>query len=528
MTVLIGQLKKLGKVDGKEEFLLDEMSIDDFNDAFLLPDNISVDDFLVRDRYFITGFRGTGKTSLLRYVLSNIQSESKYRTVILFKSDIEEEKKMQISTQVGAEIVKTDAKKMGISQDFKSAWTWFILHQVAQIVKSNTDLCSTTPEEAKSFLRAMGLGKETPFKKIMGYLPKLDGAKVKIGADIPFFEANLDLNFEREASQTATVLFSELTQYALEVFSLLEFSDPVAIGIDELEVFFHNREQYDRDLCMVRDLIFAVDKINSKARSTKMKMYAVAAIRREVIEAIGSLGQEVNRVTHDRGVSLSWHHAQKSLHHPLINMIRKKIKRSLPNSYEGDPILDFFDRTVDGEPLETFLLDRSFYRPRDMMWRLTFAQNAFPREEKFGHKSLLGTETDYSTQLWNEVEYELSATFSPDEVSAITSIFSGIKLHFFIKDLQDLAESKARYSKSVEKFIKNNLLFDVCEILYSHGAIGNNFRTGKTGSKPMNRWVFRGDPKLIADQRMTINLAVRKALAAIDERRRGSRGAGRK
>lgn len=275
---------------------------------------------------------------------------------------------------------------------------------------------------------------------------------------------------------------------------------------------------------MVRDLVFSIDRLNRKFRANNQKIYIIGAIRREVVDAIGPLGQEVTRVIHDRGISLSWHHAQRSLNHPLIELIRKKIKSALGSDYTGDPIVDYFDEKIDGEPLDSFLLDRSFYRPRDIMWRLTFAQTAFPNRQKFDSHALKETENDYSSQLWSEIEYELSASLSPEEISAVTSIFSGIKRLFFLKDLEEVGNRKGRYSKNVEHFLRSHALADVCNMLYTHGALGNDFRTGTTGSTSRNRWIFRGDNALLVDQRMTLNPSIRKALSAIDQRKRGSAG----
>jgi hypothetical protein len=517
----IGEFK-LGKVDGKEEFLFEESTSSNFFDAFFMPQNVDLEQLENREIYFISGFRGTGKTSLLRYFVVSSQPDESCRSMVLFKSDIGEEKRTKLSTQVGISLAEYDSKKMGIAQDFKSAWCWFFLHQVALMMEAN-DGCYKGDLHSDTFLRMMGFAAEKPFKKIMGFLPKLEGAKVRLSGQLGIFSGEVDLEFENENSTTATVLFSEVVDAALACLERVQFVKKLVVGIDELEVFFFYQEQYSRDLAMVRDLIFSVDRLNQRFRMKKQPIILVAAIRKEVVDAIGVLGQEVNRVVHDRGVNLTWHHAQRSLNHPLIEMIRRKMKASLPDSYSGDPIVDFFDDTIDGEALDSFLLDRSFYRPRDMIWRLTFAQKSFPKETKFGRKALGDTESDYSAQLWSEIEYELSASFSVEEIEAITAIFSGIRRVFFLNDLSNLAQGKSKHSDAIKSFIQAHSLADLCRTLYSHGALGNDFRTGTTGNVSRNRWIFRGDRSLIVDQRMTLNPALRKALSAIDKRKRGSR-----
>jgi len=513
---------RLGKVDGKEEFLLDTHDSHGFFDAYLLPKNIDVSQFEQRELYFISGFRRTGKTSFLRYFISRSQPDSRFRTIILFKSDISEDQRLLLSQQVGLTLIEHDSKRMGIAQDFKSAWSWFVIHAIAEMMKA--ELGSYVQNESSDrFLRMMGFGKTNPFTKVLGFLPRLEGAKVRISGETGLFGGEVNLNFEKEKSTTATVLFSEVVAAVTRALMQVEFTSKLVIGIDEIEVFYHQDEQYARDLSMVRDLIFAIDRINGQLRSANKPILLVAAIRREVVDAIGVLGQEVSRVVHDRGVSLTWHHSRRSLNHPLIEMIRRKMRVSLPEGYSSDPIMKFFDRVIDGETLDSFLLDRSFYRPRDLIWRLTFAQKAFPQERKFSRDVLRETESEYSAQLWSEVEYELSATFSVGEIKALTSILSGIQRVFFLRELNRIAQEKAKFSKGVERFLEKYSLAEVCETLYSHGALGNDFRTGTTGNVSRNRWVFRGDRSPILDQRMTLNPAIRKALSAVDQRRRGTR-----
>ena len=59
----------LGTIDAKNELINEsEDEIKRFEDSFLLPENIILDDFLNLKRYFIVGLKGTGKTALLRYL----------------------------------------------------------------------------------------------------------------------------------------------------------------------------------------------------------------------------------------------------------------------------------------------------------------------------------------------------------------------------------------------------------------------------------------------------------------------------
>ena len=76
----------LGRVDGKADFSDAHAKKSSFYDAFLVPNNVNLTDFDDGETYFIQGFRGTGKTSLLRYYLHKAQSNRHLRKLILFKS----------------------------------------------------------------------------------------------------------------------------------------------------------------------------------------------------------------------------------------------------------------------------------------------------------------------------------------------------------------------------------------------------------------------------------------------------------
>lgn len=238
----IGDIK-IGMLDGKEEFFLDGVDQPNFHNIFLIPDNVQLDRFHDRELYFISGFRGTGKTSLLRYALNEIQPNSNPKSISLFKSDIPEEKRIKLSRHSGVFIADHDSTKMGISQDFKSSWTWFLLDQIGRIIQANPNCCNN-PKAKDEFLRVLGLSGENTFKKVLGFLPKINGANVTIGADLEFFEGKLDLEFETDRSTKATASFSELVDAAIDSLSSIDFIEILSIGIDELEVFFIAPEQY--------------------------------------------------------------------------------------------------------------------------------------------------------------------------------------------------------------------------------------------------------------------------------------------
>ncbi len=79
---------------------------------------------------------------------------------------------------------------------------------------------------------------------------------------------------------------------------------------------------------MVRDLIFAISSLNELFRENDVPIHLIGGVRSEVIDNLGALGQEVDRIVHDKAVTIAWHYANRSLNHPLFDIIRNKIQAS--------------------------------------------------------------------------------------------------------------------------------------------------------------------------------------------------------
>ena len=414
---------------------------------------------------------------------------------------------------------------MEIAQDFKDAWTWFILHKIGENIKENPDVYEDYDGSAADAIRLLGLNDVSVFRKAIGFMPKLEGAHVKVRSDLKFFEAELggDFKYNGELGQTT---LNALSDRVVKKLSRVDFRSSMFIYFDELETFYHTPEQHRRDQRMVRDLLFSVAALNDKFRKTGRPIHILAAVRSEVIDAMGSLGQEVDRLVHDRGYLISWHHANRSMHHPLMRIIEGKLKASERAADVPDTpnILQmYFPHNINGDSVDQFMLDKSFYKPRDIVWRLSIAQKLFPNETRFTDLVLRETETEYSGKLWDEVRYEMSALYSDQEIDAIEGIISGGSASFEIIDMEKRFSKAADRSNTTLSLMQRRSAREILGDLYRLGAVGNSFRAGSTGTDVRNRWAFRGDPTLLVDKRMVIHPALLKRLSVVSTRRRGSR-----
>lgn len=505
---------EIGKIDGKNEFL--EVSVDAdglFYEGFLMPENINSDTFISGQNYFIRGFRGTGKTSLLRWLGMNLKTKGFIGEIVLFKSDLSPVQKQEISKQVGIEWSDVASGEMELIQDFKESWRWFVFHKIGELILEHNSFVGSGEAE-ESFLKLLGLSDETPFAKVLGFMPRLTGSKIEISADVGFFRAELQGEIE-ENKNKIKVRLDALNSLLEKKIKSIKFNKKFYLLFDELEVFYSFPEQYSRDLRMIRDILFICDKFNRLFKSIGVEARIISAVRSEVLDAMGSEGEEVNRLVHDLGKEIAWHHGRRGMDHPLLQLIRTKIwasedHRNIKKS--DDPIKTYFPDKIQGMDVDKYLLDSSFYKPRDIVWRLSLAIESFPNANIFNQDTLDRTSNDYSSKLWDEVKYEMSAVYSDQELSIIEGVFSGKQVYFDLQKAVEWFNYPTRYSEVAKKLLSRRSVEQILHDLYRLGAIGNAFKVNYRQFR--NRWVFRGEPTLLIDKQMEIHPALVHRLSA--------------
>ena len=248
-------------------------------------------------------------------------------------------------------------------------------------------------------------------------------------------------------------------------------------------------------------------------------MFLIGAIRTEVLAALGNLSQEIQRLVIGRGERLSWHGKRRSLKHPLIEMFVKKIHysvtgKSLARGEVIDHISLYFPDKINGVSLDRYLLDRSFYKPRDIVHRLEAAKTEFPDEIKFSEEALTGSEKIYSNAMLEELRLELSAYFSEKEISAVQLLFSGQPSRFTLDDFEARADRLRRMASGIDTLRQRVGLLELLNTLFSLGAVGNEFSDASRGGRRnrKNIWIFRGDNTLLPHKQMVLNRSLWKAL----------------
>lgn len=161
-------------------------------------------------------------------------------------------------------------------------------------------------------------------------MPKIKRGSVELTAafaDALSTSVKLELDFD---SNKKRINYSKISKKVYQLFSQLHFVySPVYILIDELELSVRNKHQYEKDVALVRDLILAIDDINTMCAEKCQNIHIIASIRSEVLNSVRSAGFELTKPIEDCGVEINWFQRGGSyLDNPLLRIIENKIHAS--------------------------------------------------------------------------------------------------------------------------------------------------------------------------------------------------------
>jgi hypothetical protein len=409
-------------------------------------------------------------------------------------------------------------------QDFKYAWMWILVEKIFEAIIQDKGICTKTPkleELARIIGYDVGSGHSVLMKQHLSIMPKIASGKVEISAKSPVIEGKIDVEFKNK--EKALIPFGELVRAAVSGLCKLSYTGKsLYLFVDELEAFSTSKENFDRDVRMIRDLLVAVYDLNSEFRTAGIPIYLIAAVRSEMMAAVNRTGQEVGRTVEDFSFTVDWSHGARGPQHPLIQLIRQKIKASEIDAYgrqkNMDPMATYFDSVVDSSQTANYLLDATMYRPRDLVRRLGLVKKRNPTAFKFTADTLKSTFGVYSDQTWQEVAEELVPGYLPEEVVDLEHALRGFPRYFyrrkFDESLREAAPNRPALRSLLFRYSAEAILRD----LFRLGAVGNHYKIGDANnSRIVQGWAFRGTQTLDVERRMVFHRALWPHLALIDD-----------
>lgn len=478
-----------GKTDAFNE--LNTFGQEYFVGSFVSNPKYHVEDFISGSRYFICGKKGTGKSALLKYLECHFMQDAKNLVFpVRFKSEIEQVDKdsfEQIAAKSDGE-EKYDTSSILEQSSYVAVWKTFLINQIITRASVGEYCIFNETEDYRllvTLLKCIYGESKTP--SIV--MPKIKRGSVELTATYAqSLSASLKLELEFDDNKKR-INYAKLSKKVYQLFSQLEFvRTPVYVLIDELELSVRNKHQFEKDVALVRDLIIAIDDMNSTCSDRGMEIHIIAAIRSEVLRNVRSAGHELTKPIEDRGIEINWFQRGGSYtDNPLLKIIENKIRASEQmNGFAQSSNVweEYFSNEVNGEETRKFILNNSLYRPRDVIRMMSAIHNQIGTAERFTQEVFDKAQQEYSELMWTEIKDELRLSYSEEEVEAIFVLLNRIKMPFSYDSLIERIAQLGRFYPNIPELMDNAKLTQVITKLYDLGVIGN---TGK----PMN-FIFLG------------------------------------
>ncbi len=507
----------IGSVDAKHELLTETIEEkNQFLTSFLTPDNFNIEDYTKKNKYFVTGLKGTGKTAFLRYLSLKMENKNSQTHFILFKTDFKEEDRKELHKTGKSTIADID-KDSSDDDDYTNTWLWFLYKQILYKIENTKVRIVAEDENFQKFKTCLtSFEEKVDDGSIKKVFPKLKNGsfEIKLGFKNTYGKGHVD--FEWVDKEQKIVKFSSLVSITKELFKKLKKSnfpeDTLTFFVDELELSFGKSKQYNRDVRLIRDLIIAIYEINLTAKKNGISLKIIGALRSEVLSVAAATGKEINKIVTDFGMPINWHQSGGDIKkHPLLKIIYRRIITSettngLTEDHEYEAIWSkYFPAHIQGKPPHDYILHATWYRPRDIIRLLSLGQKMFPNELGFTQQLFDGIKKEYSADCWAEHAEELKAKFTSTQIDGIRLMLTGIKSPFTFNQVNEYAEHRKELYNEVDDLLKNHKMASILNILFQIGIIGNAY--------PKFRFAFRGDQDLLIDKSIKIHDALYNFLA---------------
>lgn len=483
-----------GKPDARYE------DIKTFNDMYMvIPPIRGIDSILTNDTYYLIGNKGTGKTALLLYIGNKLREQDKESicSTILFKTEYDNSDRVRIESlkkQIFQTLDLTEDNKQDLCS-YISIWKLTLYVKIIIDNKNNDYSIFLNNINWKSFEELVNRMSDIADIRASDELKLINDIPQNITIDVGKDRWNIAISEERvpfpqRGDSIELVNFDKAMIYVDKLFSsLTRTTIPYCMCIDELETSASSNN-YVRDLHMIYDWMEVVWQFNSTIKKCNYdKMKIILSVRQEIIRAVERMfvGNEVNKKRLSYGQRVEWKFIQEKagIHTPLIQIMLKKIMISSEEDREkkyDEVLTKWFPPVIGDENICDFIYDRTWGKPRDVVRFLYLAIENAQNQEIFDKNLLISILQEYSSDSRTEIEEEMSAIYSNEEIGDLINSVDNFKESFSSEEYE--AYVAERFSTS--KILENTQ--SALKILYLYGVIGcQNDKIEKVN------WAYKGD-----------------------------------
>ncbi len=508
-----------GKPDAKDEIYYE--GLEGFIKTFVVPTNTNLKQLVDGSYCFISGYKGTGKTALLFYLDNYVKSkvdEQACTSFIFFKDEFTDTKSnaLESLSQRMLSSISIDSNTLLSVTEFEYIWRWILFKRIIADNQDNNYGLFENNAEWKEFETHVGKIVDPINTRKIHITPKIKLSNIfkdktfntEMG---PEFEGEVDF----QVQDNALLQFTKFIDIAESLFIKVKRTDiPYYIFIDELEAYYGDKKVFQRDLCLIRDLVFTVKRFNGLFMQIQKKHFKIiCSIRTEIMKSISrfTVSKELNKVVSGFEVPLIWDYSNtNSYSHPIMMILIKRIAFCEGIEIDSENTARklyqrWFPEEVHKIEPANYILNNSWFKPRDIVRLIITAQNSVKGDStKFTQSVFDAYQKKYSIESLTEIREEMQALYNAEEIELIIACFTGFRAMFNLSDLQN------RIDKIFPDTILSTKLNQIIEDLYRLGFLGNYLQASRT-----YRWQHKGDDMVIISEewRFMIHFALQSALS---------------
>ncbi len=498
-----------GMPDAKDEINSGQANI--FLNSFIIPPGLPVDSLLDGKKYLITGYKGVGKTSVLYYLQNETQKRdaSTCTSFLYFKSDFAEFKKSSLET-IGKKltsIIDLSGEIQPTKVEYLHIWRWIFFKKIIDDCLENENGLFEQNAEWYEFVNNVNkISFSSEDKRIIS----LTSLSITVhGSSTTGISTDTTAEFNRiDNNDVAFRKMINIVDTCEQLFQKLIRTDiPYYIFVDEMEAYYGDTNIFKRDLTLIRDIIFTINRLNSYK-----KVYIIAAVRNEILYAMDRFIQtnEINKITDGYGVPIRWTYSNtNSIKHPIIQILMRRITVACKEQQQD--YYDWFPKEVFNKDSVNYIIDNSWSKPRDVVRFLIAAQNDSLHcdDHTFTQDTFSSLRKEYSKNSLTEIRQELQSLYTTDEIEMVIKLLRGGSPITTAEQIRKRASkgSKARQFWDLR-------CEDILEDFYRVGFWGN---VNRTNENYLWRWNHKGDTGVLTgdDWELAIHPALYNELSLL-------------
>ncbi|RJW84390.1 hypothetical protein DWZ86_14775 [Clostridiales bacterium AF36-10] len=464
-----------------------------------------------KNKFIVTGRKGTGKTLLAKYY----EYQEKGRNHISEYIDKDKVLFCQLQAIGNREI---PAMERG------TFITYAILQEIAQLICGNKDKIKFKI----GFIKYLYISRR--IRKLEKMLNRDDLANFEKTSLKTLEQASINgkLKAKRsdcEAGATITSSNEEIFQQSPYYRNMELLKDlvlkvlpyyTVTLIVDDLDEYDERVSENSNFTKFLAKFIEVTYKLNLEIQQYSDDSKIILLFRSDLFEFLHNQSTNLNKYVVNSRVILNWlndSNTDRPEQHSLMDMVFNKMRKSSEELKEKTNLelyQQLFPKKIKGrEPLK-YLLNFSHGRPRDIVNLLNKIIVKYPNESSFTNEMFMAVEQEYSKDFCNELRNEMSLYYSADYINSCFNILKLIRKSNFWK------EEVIQVTKRCHNQLPG--ITDVDEVLntlFKYGVLGN-MKIQKNNGNNDTKYYFGyredGSDIINFNEKFTVHFALRKAL----------------